>query len=79
MGAAEERQLEAELLRAHEAQDSAMLAELYAQAARMSDAAGRTDEACYRSTQAYVYALESGAAELAAELKQQLIAQGREE
>ena len=75
----EEADLEAKLLRAHEAQDIGLLAKLYALAAEASDEAGRPGETCYRQTQAYVYALECGADELAAELKQKLVAQGREE
>ncbi len=75
----EEAELEAKLLRAHETQNTAALADLYAEAARLSEEAGRTEEACYRCTQAYVYALESGATKLAEDLKLKLIEQGREE
>lgn len=75
----EEAELEAKLLHAHEMHDTTALAGLYAAAAQLSDEAGRTDEALYRCTQAYVYALECGAAELAAELKHKLVAHGREE
>ncbi len=75
----DERELEEELLQAHQRGDAAGLARLYAEAADRSEAAGRSEEAGYRYTQAYVYALEGGVAELCAELKAKLVAQGREE
>lgn len=75
----DEDALEDQLLRAHERGDAADLARLYAEAAEQSEAAGRADEAGYRYTQAYVYALEGGVAELACQLKTILVAQGREE
>ncbi len=77
--ATDEAELEAKLIQAHEVGDISALAKLYASAAELSEKAGRTEEACYRCTQAYVYALESGAEQLAANLKQKLIAHGREE
>ncbi|MCP5080482.1 MAG: hypothetical protein GY948_02165 [Alphaproteobacteria bacterium] len=75
----EEAELEAKLLHAHELHDTSALAELYAMAAQLSEEAGRTEEVLYRSTQAYVYALESGAVELAAQMKHRLVEHGREE
>lgn len=75
----QEKALDADLLKAHRIHDAAALARLYADAAQMSEQAGRVEEACYRRTQAYVFALESGATALAASLRQKLIAAGREE
>ncbi len=79
MATPDERALEDALLSAHERGDTALLAELYRQAGKLSEDAGRTEEACFRYTQAYVYALESGAESLARELKDKLKAEGREE
>ena len=72
-------ELERELLAAHHSGDRKQLAALYRQAAELSEQAARTDEACFRYTQAYVFALESGANELASELRNKLVAYGREE
>lgn len=74
-----EAELEAQLHKAHERHDGAALARLYAEAARLSANAGRTDEASYRRTQAYVFALECGNETLAAEMRQMLVSEGREE
>lgn len=71
--------LEADLLQAHHNQDGAALARLYFAAGELSEQAGHTDEAGYRYTQAYVFALESGETALADRLRQKLIASGREE
>ena len=79
MTKAQERALEDALLRAHEHQDKGALAQLYHEAGKLSEVAGRSEEACFRYTQAYVYALDSGAEDLAGELKEKLKAQGREE
>ena len=72
-------ELEQELLLAHSRGDGVSLAELYAEAAKQSSAAGRVDEACFRYTQAYVFALENGLDSLASDLHSQLLAYGREE
>ncbi|MEM1200586.1 MAG: hypothetical protein AAGI06_14895 [Pseudomonadota bacterium] len=79
MTAAEEHGLEDALLSAHEREDKAEVAELYRKAGKLSEDAGRTEEAFFRYTQAYVYALESGSEALAHELKEKLKAKGREE
>ncbi len=79
MATPRERALEDALLSAHEREDKRRIAQLYRDAAQLSEAAGRTEEAYFRYTQAYVYALESGSEELAGELKDKLRAEGREE
>ena len=79
MATPQERALESALLSAHERQDKGRIAQLYRQAGQLSEDAGRTEEAFFRYTQAYVYALESGSDVLAGELKDKLKANGREE
>ena len=67
-------ELEAALLRAHEEEDVASLIRLYTQAAhRTEDQSARR----FFLTQAYVFALETGAAEASA-LRQDLISLGGE-
>ncbi len=75
----DEATLEAELLNAHAGHDTERLAQLYALAAKISEDAGRSEEAGYRTTQAYVFALECGDTDLITTLKRKLIAAGREE
>ncbi len=75
----DEATLEADLLTAHATHDTVRLAHLYALAAKMSEDAGRSEEAGYRTTQAYVFALECGDTDLITTLKRKLIAAGREE
>ena len=75
----EERRLDQLLLAAHEARDAPQLARCYFAAANASLAAGRVDEACFRYTQAYVFALECGETGIAEKAKAELLAQGREE
>ena len=67
--------LDAQLLRAHAADDRRALVTLYSRAA---DGAPDTDAACFYLTHAYVFALETGAPEAPA-LHARLKAQGREE
>ncbi|MEM7429050.1 MAG: hypothetical protein AAF441_23425 [Pseudomonadota bacterium] len=71
--------LEERLLRAHDRNDGESLAALYAEAADLSERSGRIDEACFRYTQAQVYALEHGQTELAARVRAKLLSYGREE
>lgn len=70
--------LDAALLAAHAAGDEAALARLYARAGDLAEAAGETDAACFFLTQAYVFALATGAAGSEA-LHARLAAHGREE
>lgn len=70
--------LDAALLAAHAAGDGAALVRLYATAANMAEAAGEIGAACFYLTQAYVFALSTGAAEADA-LHARLLAHGREE
>jgi len=69
--------LDAAFLRAHEAGDAAALIALYTAAGDAREAAGDVDAACFYLTQAYVFALEAGAAEAGA-LNARLAAHGRE-
>jgi hypothetical protein len=66
--------LDAQLLAAHEAKDSAALIQLYIQAA---DEAGYIDAACFYLTHAYVFALEIGHPD-ADVLRVRLVQHGRE-
>ena len=74
-----EGDLERQLLEAHARGDGVSLATLYAEAAAQSEAFGEIDEACFRYTQAYVFALENGLNPLADTVHRQLLAHGREE
>ncbi|UOA27006.1 hypothetical protein [Pseudosulfitobacter sp. DSM 107133] len=66
--------LNAQLLAAHAVGDHAALVMLYTQAA---DSTQDVDAACFFLTQAYVFALEQNAPQIAA-LRARLAAQGRE-
>ncbi len=66
--------LNAQLLAAHAAGDHLALVALYAQAA---DGAADVNAACFFLTQAYVFALEQNAPQVAA-LRARLAAEGRE-
>ncbi len=70
--------LDAALIAAHEVGDHVRLVALYAQAADRAEAAGEADACCFFLTQAYVFALVTGAAEATA-LHARLLARGREE
>jgi hypothetical protein len=70
--------LDAALLAAHAAGDERALVRLYADAARAAELARDVDRACFFLTQAYVFALASGASEAGA-LHARLLAHGREE
>ena len=70
------KDLDAAILRAHAARDDAHLARLYARAADL--AADDTDTASFFLTQAYVYALASGAPE-ARELNARLVSLNRDQ
>ncbi len=70
--------LDAALIAAHEAGDECRLVALYTCAANDAEAAGDTDACCFYLTQAYVFALVSGALE-AGRLHARLLARGREE
>ena len=69
------KDLDAQMIAAHEAEDQAALIRLYTQAA---DQANDLTAACFYLTHAYVFALEAGAPEAAA-LHARLKAHGREE
>jgi hypothetical protein len=70
--------LDAALIEAHEAGDKRRLVSLYTQAADTAEAAGDIDACCFYLTQAYVFALASGARQAGA-LHARLLAHGREE
>ena len=67
--------LDARMIAAHAARDQSALIRLYTEAA---DAANDLTATCFYLTHAYIFALESGAPE-ALDLRQRLIAHGREE
>ncbi|MEO7468688.1 MAG: hypothetical protein ABIV36_16860 [Sphingobium limneticum] len=69
------RQLEEQLMVAHERGDTETLIAIYVQAADIVEAQGRGEAACFYLTQAYVLALETGAEE-AALLDRRLIGLG---
>jgi len=68
------KDLDANMISAHEAGDRRALIRLYAQAA---DAVNDLDASCFYLTHAYVFALEAGASEAPA-LHARLKAHGRE-
>ncbi|MGP7795654.1 hypothetical protein [Sphingomonas sp. CLY1604] len=68
--------LERKLLDAHRRGDATTLVAIYTRAADTLERDARIDEACFYLTQAYVLALETGAAETAA-LDRRLVAHGR--
>ncbi len=68
------KNLDVQMIAAHEAGDRAALIRLYTEAA---DVANDEDAACFYLTHAYVFALEAGADEVD-ELKKRLVAAGRE-
>ena len=70
--------LDAALIEAHEAGDDPRLASLYTEAADAAEAKGDIDACCFYLTQAYVFALTSGARQ-AGSLHARLMAHGREE
>lgn len=70
--------LDAEILDAHARDDGLALARLYGQAADLAEAKGDVDGCCFFLTQAYVFALQSGAPQAGA-LHARLVAYGREE
>ncbi|MFD1159475.1 hypothetical protein [Roseovarius aestuarii] len=69
------KDIDAQMIAAHEAKDSAALIRLYTRAA---DQANDLTAACFYLTHAYVFALEAGAPE-ATTLHARLKAHGREE
>ena len=70
--------LDAALIEAHEAGDGPRLVLLYTQAADSAEAKGDIGACCFHLTQAYVFALASGARQAGA-LHARLLAHGREE
>jgi len=66
------------ILRAHAQGDTSELARLYRLAAEEAEAQGRIDEACFYFTQAYVFALDAGEEEIAADTRTRLVRHGRE-
>ncbi len=67
--------LDARMIAAHEAGDKSELVALYTEAANL---ANDLDAECFYLTHAYIFALETGAAQSAA-LHARLISHGREE
>lgn len=71
-------ELDAALIAAHETGDQPRLVSLYTRAADAAEAEGDTGACCFFLTQAYVFALASGAPD-AGPLHDRLLAYGREE
>jgi hypothetical protein len=70
--------LQQRMLRAHEAGDAAVLPVLYLEAARLREAQGELDAACFFYTHAYVYALDAGDDAIAGEARSRLKTHGRD-
>ncbi|MGI9414223.1 MAG: hypothetical protein ACR2PM_11175, partial [Hyphomicrobiales bacterium] len=70
--------LNLEILLSHAIGQPDRLVALYRQAGHRAEGAGRTDEACFFFTQAYVFALECGDTGRANALKATLKSYGRE-
>jgi hypothetical protein len=71
-------ELDAALIAAHEVGDQPRLVALYTEAADTAEARGDIGACCFHLTQAYVFALASGARQ-AGSLHARLLAHGREE
>lgn len=67
------------IVRAHAGGDTGELARLYRLAAEEAEAQGHIDQACFFFTQAYVFALDAGEKEIAADTRTRLVRHGREE
>ena len=75
---ADDCDLDARILAGHAAGDVEILAALYREAGLIAEADGEIDRACFFYTQAYVFALDAGLVDAAANLKHKLITFGRE-
>jgi len=71
--------LNLDILLSHATGAAKALVALYRQAGHRAEGAGRTDEACFFFTQAYIYALEAGDVGRANALKATLQSYGREQ
>lgn len=69
--------LDAAIKEAHDAGRLETLASAYARGGALYDRQGETDAACFFWTQAYIFALDAGAAALAAAMHAKLDARGR--
>jgi hypothetical protein len=70
--------LQQRMLCAHHAGDAASLPALYLEAARLREAQGDVDAACFFFTHAYIYALDAGDDATAQQAHSQLKAHGRD-
>ena len=75
----EKADLDCRILAAHAADDRVALAKLYLEAGEMMDANGDLAAACFLYTQAYVFGLESGAAEARDHAHAKLVRYGRDQ
>ena len=73
----DDAELQRELLKAHDKQDYARLADLYTKAANQLEASHDIDAACFYWTHALVFALDAGIDEATAILSQKLTTYGR--
>lgn len=74
----DEQRLHHDMLRAHEQEDLITLTRLYLQAARLRESQNDIDSACFFYTHAYVYALDCGDRERAAQAQVKLRIYGRD-
>jgi hypothetical protein len=73
-----EQALQADMLAAHDADDPRALPPLYLEAAMLREGQGDIDAACFFYTHTYVYALDCGNREIAAQAQAKLKTHGRD-
>jgi hypothetical protein len=73
-----EADLHQRMLRAHMEGEAGLLPALYLEAARLREAQGDTDAACFFYTHAYVYALDAGDEVIAGMARSSLKGHGRD-
>lgn len=74
----DEQILHHDMLQAHEEEDLIALPGLYLQAAQLRESQNNIDAACFFYTHAYVYALDCGDRDLAAQAQAKLRTYGRD-
>ncbi|MGB7205009.1 MAG: hypothetical protein WBD37_06020 [Anderseniella sp.] len=73
-----EKDLQAAMLAAHEAENLLQLPPLYLEAAILRESQGDVDAACFFFTHAYVYALDCGDQHIASQAQEKLKSYGRD-
>jgi len=74
----DEQRLQRDMLQAHEQEDLNALPALYLEAAQLRESQTDIDAACFFYTHAYVYALDCGDREIAAQARAKLKSFGRD-